>query len=510
MGRMAAARRRAAAAQGEAVIRARASSTYEAASAARRALGWTAPTLGPNDSMLGSLISLRDRSRLATRNDGYARGVVEKLTSNLVGVGVQPLSQAADREFRRELQGLWALWTDESDADGVTDWYGQQELSVRCWIEAGECFLRLRTRRPGDGLRVSMQIQVLEPELCPHTYNAVAPNGNRIRAGIEFSPVGKRVAYYFYAIRPGDLQDWDAGDLRRVDADQVMHLYRVRRAGQIRGEPHLTPALVRLRELDKFDDATVIRQQLAAMFVAFLKHPATDSSSVNPLTGEEPETTEGNRPVLGLQPGIFQELAPGEEVEFSEPPDVISGYADFMRQQFFGVAAATGVPYEVLTGDMSRVNDRTVRVILHEFRRWVRMLQHHNLAFQVCRPVWRAWMDRVFLDGVLPIPTAYMKDPLPWTKVLWMPESWPYLNPVQDVQAQKEAIRAGFTSRSAIASERGDDAEVIDAQIADDNTRADGLGLILDSDPRRVSNAGLTQARPAGSEVPDVEKESAA
>jgi lambda family phage portal protein len=471
--------------QGETPMRARAA-VYESASGGRRAYGWLAPTLGPNQSVLDNLHTLRDRSRLAVRNDGYAKGVIDKLVYNIVGTGLKPLSLAKDAEARKAIQSLWTLWTDYSDADGLCDWYGQQSQAVRCWLEAGEVFVRLRDRRPEDGLPVPLQAQVLEPELCPHTYSTLAPNGNRIRAGIEFDRIGRRVAYYFYATRPGDLQDWDASSLRRVPADHVLHVYKPLRPGQLRGLPHLTQAMIRLRELDKFDDATLIRQQLAAMFVAFLKHPTTDSSSIIPVTDQTPVATdgaaEGDRPVLALQPGIFQELAAGEEVEFSKPPDVVQGYADFMRQQLFAVAAATGVPYEVLTGDMSKVNDRTVRVILHEFRRQIQCEQHQTVAFQFCRPVWNAWMDAVFLSGAFP--AEYLADPEVWTKVQWMPQGWPYLHPVQDVEAQRAAIRAGVTSRSAVVSEQGEDSEIIDRQQAEDNKRADELGLEYDSDGR--------------------------
>ena len=64
----------------------------------------------------------------------------------------------------------------------------------------------------------------------------------------------------------------DAGKLgSRLLFNLLVAGRRQHRAGQIRGIPHLTAALIRLRELDKFDDATLLRQQLSAMFVAFLK-----------------------------------------------------------------------------------------------------------------------------------------------------------------------------------------------------------------------------------------------
>jgi lambda family phage portal protein len=321
----------------------------------------------------------------------------------------------------------------------------------------------------------------------------------RIRAGIEFNPLGRRVAYYFHPSRP-ELDDFDASQLRRVPAESVVHLFDPLRPGQLRGLPHLTQALIDLYELDKFDDATLLRQQLANMFVGFVTRPSPvgDAETLHPLTGEA-VTTLNDKPLVSLEPGIFQELSPGEEVTFSDPPEP-RGYPDFMRQQLYGVAAATGVPYELLTGDMRGVNDRTVRVLLNEFRGRIAVWQHSIVAQFLCRPVWRAWLDRVFLSGALPIPFDYLVNPEPWAAVKWTPPRVPYIQPVQDIDAQKAAIRAGLTSRSATVSEYGDDAEAIDEEQAMDNARADGLGLKYDSDGRTPANAS---SAPAAGQEPD-------
>jgi len=475
---------------GPAVPAVRNSALFDAGAQTRRTVGWRAPTSSANEAILANLTTLRDRSRAAVRNDGYATGVVEKLVSNIIGTGIKPLSQAADAEFRRRVQALWLTWTDEADADGLLDWYGVQALAVRTWLEAGEAFVRLRPRLPADGLVVPLQVQVLEPELCPHTHTLSYGGGIRVRAGIEFNAIGKRVAYYFHPSRP-ELDDYDASQLRRLPADAVIHLYRPLRAGQLRGLPHLTQALIDLYELDKYDDAQLLRQQLANMFAGFVKRdPGTgDAETLNPLTGEA-ATTLNSKALVSLEPGIMQELDPGETVEWSDPPDA-PGYPDFMRQQLYGVAAATGVPYEILTGDMRGVNDRTVRVLLNEFRGRITAWQHHVVAYQLCRPVWRAWLDRAFLAGALPLPADYLTTPEPWAAVKWTPPRVPYIQPVQDIEAQKAAIRSGLTSRSATVSEYGDDAEAIDEEQRMDNERADRLGLQYDSDGR-VATSGST------------------
>lgn len=480
----------------------RARNSYEAGQHVRRTLNWNAPTTFPND-VLYNLTTLRDRSRAAARNDGYGKGIIDKLVANIIGTGIKPLSKARDKAFRTQVQERWLRWTDESDADGLLDWYGQQGQAVRGWLEGGEIFVRLRPRLPEDGLTVPLQVQVIEPELCPHTYNQFAANGNRIRAGIEFNPIGKRVAYYFYQSRPGDVRDIDYSQLRRVPAEFVIHLYDPLRAGQLRGIPHLTQALVRLHEFKKFDDATLLKQQIQNLFVGFVtRAPGNPNEAIHPLTGEAPDTSQGPKPLVAMEPATFQELEDGEKVEFSEPPNAGATYKDFMRQQLMGACASAGVPYELVTGDMSGLNDRVVRVILNEFAGRIEAWQHAVVAFQLCRSVWHAWLYRAYLTGALPIPDEFLDDRTPWAAVKFTPPRRRYIHPVQDVEAQERAIRDGFTSRSAVVSEWGEDAEAIDQEQADDNARADELELRYDSDARNAKNAAAQPQREPEPEGP--------
>lgn len=481
----------------------RAAATYEAGSHARRTRGWHAPTTTPNSALLANLTTLRDRSRQATRNDGYAKNAIDVKVANIVGTGVTPLSKADDREIRREINARFLQWTDESDADGDLEFYGQQSQAVRAWQEAGECFVRLRPRLASDGLSVPLQLQVLDAEMCPHTLTMTARNGNRVKAGIELNGIGRRVAYYFYPSRSNEPDDVGAGDLKRVPADSVIHLFEPLRPGQLRGEPTLTRALVKFHHLDKFDDAVLLRQELGNLVVAYITTPDLApgaKTQLNPITGRPLESGE-DKPTLEMNPGTYQALDPGEKIEWSKPPETGSAYPDFMRVQLYGAAVAAGVPYELLTGDLARVNDRQVRVILQEFRRRVLVQQHQILAFQFCRAVWNAWMDQVAISGILPIPIEYFANPEPWRRVVWQPHGFPYIHPLQDQQAAELSMRDGTTSREAVCAERGEDVEAIDEANAEAAKRTDELGLKYDSDGRFAKNAAA--AAPAPTEDPE-------
>ena len=89
----------------------------------------------------------------------------------------------------------------------------------------------------------------------------------------------------------------------------------------------------------------------------------------------------------------MQILEPGEDVKFSQPADVGASYAEFLRMQFRAVAAAMGITYELLTGDLTQVNYSSIRAGLLEFRRRCEAIQHGVIVHQLCRP------DLAGLDG---------------------------------------------------------------------------------------------------------------
>jgi lambda family phage portal protein len=472
---------------------------YDSATTGRRARGWSASTLGPNASTLPNLGTLRARSRQAYRDDAYGGGALDYRVEQLIGTGITPKSLARDEKVRVQVQALWDRWTKESDADGLLNFYGQQVQATRCWQTAGEVFTRLRLRLPSDGLSVPLQLQILEPELCPIEHTMTGRGGTTIRAGIEFSPILRRTAYWFYRAHPAD-GELDASRLVSVPAERVLHLYLPERAGQLRGVPHLFRALLTMRGLDVGEDAALVRWQLGNMFMAALEHGPVSDATLDPITGQAIERDAKDQPVIAMEAGGIADLGPGEKLTWNDPPEAGQTYEAFVRQQGRKIAAAARVPYHALTGDMAQVNDRTIRVILQDFRRSLEQLQWTIFIHQFCEPVWRAWFDRAVLAGALTVPAAYWDDPMPWRDVEWAPDRFPYIHPVQDVEADKLEIRAGLASRMHKVKARGYDIEAIDQARAEDNAREARLGLVSDSNAAKTAGTGAAQPAMASRE----------
>ena len=410
------------------------------------------------------------RARHLIRNNGYAANAVESWAGNAVGTGIKPSSGIADAVLKDRVQRLWLRWTDESDAEGLTDFYGQQRRAARELFIAGEVFFRIRPRRPEDGLSVPLQLQMLPAEMLPLNHNQALDNGHRIRQGIEFDRIGRRVAYHFLRRHPGDITDPGlAGETVRVPAESVLHIVDPVDAGQLRGVSRFSPALVKLFLLDQYDDAELDRKKVAAMFVGFVRRPERELDN----TADRDDQGE---PLLPLEPGQLQMLDDGEDITFSTPADVGGNYESFQYRTLLQVAAALGLPYANLTADMLKANYSNTRAALLEFRRRIESFQHSVIVYQMCRAVWARWMDMAVVSGQLALPD-YEQRRADYLDCNWLPPRWDWVDPLKDIRAETLAIQSGFKSRTQAIGERGFDAAMVDAEIASDRDREALLGL---------------------------------
>lgn len=433
-------------------------------------MGWDPGDAAINALIAGSGETLRRQSRDMARRNSWACNAIESSVANIVGTGIVPQPRHPHPAVRERLQSLWLRWTDEADASGLTDFYGLQSLACRTTAEAGECIGRLRRRLPKDGLVVPLQIQLLEPEYLPLTETRDLPNGNRVRWGIEYDKIGQRAAYYLYREHPGETpMFFNAGELTRVPADSVMHLYRPIRSGQQRGQPWLTPVLLALHELEKYDRSELVRKAIASLFVFFEQDSHSDAPSI---FGRDGKRDGAGVPIQGINPGSYVKLPAGRSIEHSKPVDVGGMYVEFIRVQLRKIAAGIGITYEQLTGDLTGVNYSSIRAGLLEFRRRCEAFQHQVMVFQFCRPVWRAWIEAATLAGIIDA-RDYARDPRAYLDVEWQPQAWAWVDPLKDAEAEVLLIDNLLKSRSQVIKSMGYDAEVVDATIAGDQERAD-------------------------------------
>jgi lambda family phage portal protein len=400
--------------------------------------------------------------------------------------GGPPLDDAPadqDSKTKSAIQQLWNDWTDEADAEGLTDLYGLQRRMGRELFIAGEVFVRLRPRFLSDGLSVPLQLQILPSEMLPLWKTEPVGNGNQIRQGIEFDKIGRRVAYHFYKDHPGDSTIQGAtGETVRVPAEGVLHIFDPVEAGQIRGLSRLTPAIVTLWMLDTYDDAEVERKKTAALFAFFIRRPDPNGEFFNEALDKAATKDKDAGIPVNVTPGSAHELLPGEDITVSAPADVGNNYEPFQYRTLLRVAAALGLPYAGVTGDPTKSNYSSQRSTLIDLRRRCEALQHSVMVFQACRPIWKLWLQQAVLAGAIELP-GFVDDPKPYNRVTWIPPSWEWVDPLKDAQAEAIQVDNGFKPRSLVVEQAGRDPIENDRRIAADQAREKKFNIVLRGTP---------------------------
>lgn len=460
---------------------------YEAASTGRRTQGWRRSSGDANLALTGGLSKLRDHARDLVRNNPHAESALSTIADHAVGWGIV----AKPRPASPRASAIWREWagTTACDADGRHDFYGLQKLAMRTIVEAGEVLIRRRIRRPEDGLPIPIQVQVLEPDYLDMLKpDARLPNGGRIIHGVEFDALGRRVAYWLYPEHPGSEQFMGAMSSRRVPAEGVLHVFRQTRPGQVRGPSWFAPVMLTLKDFDEYADAQLMKQKVAACLAVITTDP---DGSATPLgvatTGDDSTSPEWDQ----LGPGAVVNAPPGRDVTIVDPPSV-GDYGAYSEVTLRAIATGLGVTYEDLTGDYTDLPFSAAR--MSRLRHWARVedWRWRMIVPQFCDPVWGWAMQAAAITGaVSSIPSAD-----------WTAPPLPMIDPEKESLANTRLIRSGLKSLSEILRESGYDPESVLTEIASDFGKLDELELILDSDPRKTTQAGQFQSEPKAEEQP--------
>ena len=454
---------------------------YDGATTGRRGDSIRRNNAGANTVSRRTNANLRAGSRDLIRNNGWAAKGQRVLTTETVGKGIKASFLGSEGKSHPELEALAKLHLDTADidADGRLNYYGLEALVMNEVTEAGEVLVRRKKMRAADGLAVPLQIQILEPDFIDSTKDGVMKNGSKIVQGVEFDRANKRVAYWLFDEHPGDASGGGKLESKRVPASEIIHVYDVHRAGQVRGIPALAPVMLALADYGDGSDAQRMRMKIAACYSVFIT--GDENNNV-----ENPDVDENDR-TESIEPGMINRLPSEADVSFAAPPSV-GGFKEYMSITLHEVAGGFGITYEALTGDLKGVNFSSGRMGHLTMRRNISHLQRNVMIIQFCVGVTRWFLEAASLVGTN-VEGAQVKHTPPRVEMI---------DPTREVPAKIRAIRGGLMTLNEAIRESGDNPEEVLREISETNKDLDTLKIILDSDPRKVSAAGLTQSRTDG------------
>jgi lambda family phage portal protein len=326
---------------------------------------------------------------------------------------------------------------------------------------------------------IARAVELLESDrLCPQSGKTPTAMETAVEVGTRGQPVAYWISRMNYANQMGSA--YDIGDPERIEArdaagrPRVLHIYRVNRPGQVRGVPYFAPVLTYFKDLSDYLDAELVAAKVAACLAVFVTKADPQYGALGAATTTE--TTTGKR-IQGVEPGMVNYLALGENISVVDPKRGGETFSSFVEGLLRMIGMALGLSYELLAKDFSKTNYSSARASLLEGRRMFSTWRSW-LAAQFCQPFWGLVLEEAYLRGLFQAPRFYELR-AEYTRAAWIGGGWGWVDPVKEVQASKMAIDYGLSTMAEEVAGQGRDWEEVFEQLKREQDRAGELDLFF-------------------------------
>jgi len=421
-----------------------------------------------------SLKTLRDRARALARNDSYIARYLKLMVSNVVGKhGIRISSKARndngslDLLANSQIEAAWKKWgkVGTCTSNGRMSFLDCQKLFVEALARDGEVLIRHVKTSSND---FGYQLQFLESDMLDENLNEIYKNGNKICMGVEIDSFRKPVAYHLFAEHPGNNSyNGYSNKHIRVPAEELMHCYMPDRAEQTRGVSHIATAMSQTKMLGGYMEAEVIAARLGASKMGFFTSPDGDS-----FVGDGVQDT--FNPVMNVEPGTFHQLAHGQEFQSWDPSHPTSAFDSFTTTVLRSIASGLNISYHSLSNDLTSVNYSSIRQGALEDRSHFQIWQEFMVQHFVDR-VFREWLEMSITTKAVNLPMG--KFDKFSNAVNYIPRSFPWIDPLKEMQANVLGLQNGIVNFSEIVSSYGKDVEETFEQHQKEKEMADQYGI---------------------------------
>ena len=456
---------------------------------ARRAWYGSTPQDARRDVSAFDRQSLLQKARYGEKNYPSMVQYVNDMTMYVVGDGSTPTSRAADPAKARLYEDYYFRDTRKADVTGKT---GEQlqRIIINTWAVDGEVFA-LKVNDPATG-KATMQLieghRVVNPsaprDVTPETWDGFV--------------IGK------YGEVRGIWVQFGEGQFEFKPAGTYLHIADFKRVSGAHGLPPRAQALNSMQ-----DQVEIMQLELRAT------KSVTDVPTVLTKNGGSiDQNMEADLNGMGTSDfgnigsqmgGKLLVLEPGEDLK-SVAPNFPRQGMDMFNAILSRQIASGGLPYEVVN-DGSKAGSALVRMVLGKADRYVgdKQCMLHDCYLI---PDWQWRIGSAIAAGLLP-------DDPNWADVEFSVPQSPSIDNGRDSANDREDLKAGLTSFSAIAKKRGVDfrktfSELVqDILYAKETIEATAGKVAFEEAMQRFSNMQAPSAAPAPAQarapVPETE-----
>lgn len=404
--------------------------------------------------------TLRDRSRYEIANNSFAAGIVDTLANDTIGTGPRLQIQTGDADANQAIEAKFTAW---AKARGLS---AKLRTARKARTGDGEAFM-LFTDNPRGSSRVTLDVKLVE---CDQFEDPSERHTDpRHVAGIHFDEHGNPTQYDKLDSHPGDVWGMSVTSTP-VDADDVIHWFRVDRPGQIRGVPEITPALPLFAQLRRYTLAVLLAAETAADFAAVLETVSTpfddegiaDIADIDPFDG------------VDIDRGMMTSLPRGWKMNQFDPKQPTTTYLQFRNAILNEIARCVHMPANKARADSSGYNYASGRLDHGTYYEAIDV-DRNQCEIEVLDVIFARWFDEASLiPGYLPELPPF-EDGLPRR---WYWPGHKHSDPSKEANATKVLHSLGLLTDEQYLFGEGIDPEEHFRQLQRQQERRRALGMI--------------------------------
>jgi lambda family phage portal protein len=254
---------------------------------------------------------------------------------------------------------------------------------------------------------------------------------------------------------------------------RVIHGYDMKRPGQSRGVPWLAPVMHVFKDLSEYVEAELVAARVAACFALLL----TDTNPIARSAWDKSGDNEVGQQLFDMEPGMVRYVGEGKSVSSFTPNRPTTAFDAFVERLLRQIAAALGLPYELVAKDFSKVNYSSARAALLEARRMFRMHQA-RVSSTFCQPVWEWFLEELWIKGLWAQGYDFYALRPALTVARWIAPGWEWVDPMKEVNASVTAVKENQSSLADELAARGRDLDETLEQRARETRALRATGLV--------------------------------
>ena len=379
--------------------------------------------------------TLRNRARYECANNSYARGIVLTIANDTIGTGPRLQLLSSDDDTNTKIENEFSKW---ATAAKLSEKLRTMRMSK---VESGEAFA-LFVNNPRLNHPVKFDLKLLEADQVGDWL--FIPTPAQYVEGVVLDDNGNAIKYKILRQHPGDVNVRFQPGSDEVDADKVLHYFRVDRPGQGRGIPEITPALPLFAMLRDYTLATLDAAKAAAYFAGVLQ-------TSSPADGQAAQGTPFD--TIELERGMLTTMPDGWTLGQVDAKQPTQTYKEFKCEILNEIARCLNVPFNIAAGNSSSYNYASGRMDHQVYFKAIRVEQSEICV--LLDRIFVAWLEEAALvEGLLP-QTARAKSFKPVFQ--WFFDGAQHVDPAKEATAQETKLRNHTTTLAHEYAKEGKD-----------------------------------------------------